>query len=415
MARTGDEQEAAQEAAGPRDRVAAGAVVGAHTLQHLYQHGFYVILPEVYAALSLTPIAGGAIETARRVAGGVASMGGGFVLDRFQDKRILVLYLSLLTMGLGYLLVGVAPTYVVILVAVALANAAGSIWHPAALSLLSQRYPHRRGFWLALHRAAGSVGDVTGPLLVGALLTVLVWQGVLYGALPLALVFALLLWVVLRKAPQWQATTQAPTGERRSFREQSKALGAMLRGRSLRRLLLVGAFNGLGQGGLLVWLGIYLSETQGMGSVGIGVHTALLTGFGIVAGPLTGMLSDRVGRKPVIAGVLAAKSLIAVGMALAGSGVLLSLLVALMGTVMFGANSLIQAGALDVADGHDLEGSMIGLLWGVNALFAGLSPLVLGVLVQGIGFAVLFWYVAAVNALATVMALMLPRLERRGR
>jgi MFS family permease len=343
----------------------------------------------------------------RRVASGMASMGGGFLLDRFQDKRIQVLYASLVMMGFGYLVVGLVPTYSVIVVAAGVATAAGAVWHPAALSLLSQRYPHRRGLLISLHRAAGSVGDFTGPLVAGGLLVVLMWQDVLYGALPIALLFALALWIVLRRAPGWRATA-AVRGEPRPLRDQLRALGAIVRDRGLLKLLLVAGLSGLGQGGLLVWLGLYLAETQGMGSVGIGVHIALLTGIGVVTGPLYGSLSDRAGRKPVIVGVLATKATIAALMALAAGGVLFSVLVACMGAVMFGVNSLVQAGALDIAEGHGLEGSTIGLLWGANALFVGASPLLLGFAIEAAGFGVLFWYVAAVNVVATLVALVLP-------
>lgn len=395
-----------------QDKVAAGSVIGAHTLQHAYQHGFYVILPEIYTALSLTPVAAGTLEMVRRLASGIASMGGGILLDRFQDKRVLVLYLSLLTMGLGYMLVGVVPTYVVIVAAAGIATAAGSVWHPAALSLLSQRYPERRGLLISLHRSAGSVGDFGGPLLVGGLLVVLMWQDVLYGALPLSILFALVLWVLLRRAPGWKATGTSQY-EHRSMKVQLTAFKQVLRQRSLLMLLLVSGLSGLGQGGLLLFLGLYLAETQGMGSVGIGLHIALLTGLGVVAGPFFGSLSDRTGRKPVIVGVLAGKAAIATLMALTAEGLAFTVLVGLMGTVMFGVNSLIQAGALDIADGRDLEGSMIGLLWGSNAIFVGASPLILGFLIEGVGYGVMFWYVAAVNVVATLVALALPSLRGR--
>lgn len=397
---------------GRHDRIAASSVIGAHSLQHAYQQGFYVILPEIYASLGLTPVGAGALETVRRVAGGVASMGGGFLLDRYQHRRIAVLYVSLVSMGLGYMLIGLAPSYVVILAAAALAGAASSIWHPAALGLLSQSYPHRRGFVVSLHRSSGSVGDVAGPLLVGGLLLVAAWQSVMFGALPVALLFAAALWVMLRKAPTW-TVLDAPDAAPRVLRDQLRVLGTVLRSRSLLMLLVVAGLNGLGQGGLLLWLGLYLRETQQMGSVGVGVHVALLTGFGIVAGPMIGFASDRMGRKPVIVGVLAAKSGIAVLMALTGSGLLFSALVAAMGAVMFGVNSLVQAAALDVADGRRLEGTMIGFLWGSNAVFFGASPLIVGFLIEASSWDVLFWYVAVVNFLGVLAALLLPVLHRR--
>ncbi|MFC1976750.1 MFS transporter [Chloroflexota bacterium] len=387
-----------------RDRLAAVGIITSHTLQHLYGQGFYVILPVIYTSLGLTPVAAGFIGTIRQVSSGVFSMVGGFVLDKFQHRRILVLYLSLLLMGLGYLLVGLSPNYLLILVSIGLAGAAGSVWHPAALGLLSQRYPERRGFMLALHRSSGNIGDVVGPLLVGALMLLLVWQKILFGAFPIAVAMALFLWITLHNAGDWQKLTDQTTTQRR-LGEQLSSLKQVLKNRGLLILFLVSGMSGLGQGSLMLWLPIYLQETQGMGSLGIGIHQGLLSTVGIVSVPAIGILSDKLGRNRVILMVLMAQATIALLMALVGSGIMLTVLVAFMGAFLFALNPLVQAGALDIAEGKKLEGSMIGLLWGSNAAFNGISPVLVGLLIASLGYGVLFWYIAAVKVAAGLLAI----------
>ena len=395
-----------------RDNLAAASVIASHSLQHICTNGFYIILPAIYATLGLTPVTAGAMEAVRRISSGAATMGGGLLVDQLQHRRILILYLSLTTMGFGYLLVGLAPTYLLILLAMGLAGAAGSIWHPAAMSLLSQRYPERRGLLISLHRSSGNVGDTVGPIGVGALLGILAWQGILYSAFPIAIVLVLLLWLILRRVPGWQAT-QAQSSVQRPIREQLSALKKLFKGKGLVVLLLVAGVSGLDQGGLLLWLPLYLQETQGMDSIGQGIHVSLLTGVGIATGPLIGALSDRIGRRSVIVLVLASKTGVAVLMALVGSGLGLTLLVAIMGAFMFGVNALVQVAALDLAEGQRLEGSLIGLLWGNNALFVGAAPVLVGLLVASLGYPVLFWYIAAMNALAFLVSLMLPAMRGR--
>lgn len=394
------------------DKLAAGSIMGAHSLQHAYQTGFYIILVEIYAALGLTPVSAGLLATVRQVTAGLATMAGGLMIDRFQHKRIQVLYLSLIAMGVGYLLVGLAPTFLIILAAAGLAGAAGSLWHPAALSLLSQRYPEQRGLMISLHRSAGSVGDTVGPVLIGAALLALTWRGVLYAVLPLALLTLAVLWLILRKSSNWQALQVKPKERSRPLTEQLRNLGALFRTRSLVLLIMVSALAGLGQGGLLVWLSLYLSQELGMPTFLVGIHVAMLTGIGIFTGPWLGGLSDRIGRKPVIIGVLGAQAAIVGSMAFAGSGILLSVLIALLGAVMFGVNSLVQASALDLAHGRKLEGTMIGLLWGSNAVFVGGAPLFLGLAIQSLGFTILFPYIAAMNFVAMSSAFALPALNR---
>ncbi len=159
----------------------------------------------------------------------------------------------------------------------------------------------------------------------------------------------------------------------------------------------------------MLWLPLYLQEAQGMGSLGIGVHVGLLSGVGIVSVPVIGVLSDRLGRNRVIFMVLMVQAIIAVLMALVGSGIILTILVGFMGAFLFALNPLVQAGALDLAEGKRLEGSMIGLLWGSNAAFSGVSPVLAGFLITStsLGYGILFWYIAAVKVVAGLLAITL--------
>jgi len=241
---------------------------------------------------------------------------------------------------------------------------------------------------------------------VGALLLVLVWQKVLFGAFPIAVVVALLLWTTLRRAGDWQKLTGQTTAQR-MLGEQFAALKEVLKNRGLFLLLLVSGISGLGQGSIMLWLPLYLQETQGMGSLGIGVHVGLLSGVGIVSVPVIGILSDRFGRNRVIFMVLMVQAIIAILMALVGSGIMLTILVGFMGAFLFALNPLVQAGALDIAEGKRLEGSMIGLLWGSNAAFSGVSPVLAGFLITSLGYGVLFWYIAAVKVVAGLLAITL--------
>ena len=401
---------------GIRDHVAAAGVIGSHALQHIYGHAFYVILPVIYDSLGLSPIAAGLIGTIRHLGSGVSSTVGGVLIDRLQHRRLMILYISLVTMGFGYLLVGLAPTYVLILVALSFTSMAGSIWHPTARGLLSQIYPRRRGFMFSLDRSVGSIGDTVGPLAAGGLLLVVAWQQLYIAAFPIALVLVMFLWMVLRRSDAFQELGARTQGVPRPLVEQFRSLKQLFSssGKVLFLLLFVKGISGFGQGGLILWIPLYLQETQGMGPVGLGFHVALLTAVGIATGPAFGFLSDRIGRVPIVLIVLAGKATVAALMAIAGSGVLLTVLVGAMGAFMFGINPLVQAWALDIAHGRRLEGTMLGVLSGSNLIFRGAAPLLVGSVVAALGFGALFWYVAAMNAFALLMVALLVRVLGRG-
>ncbi len=403
---------------GARDHMATAGLISGHTFEHLYSNAFYVLLPAMYTSLGLTPLAAGLVGSMKSMGFGLASTVGGVVVDRIQHRRLLILYISMATMGLGYLLVGLAPSYLLILTAMLLTSVAGSIWHPAARSLLSQTYPNRRGFILSLDRSGGNVGDTVGPLVAGALLMVFAWQHIYMAAFPMALIMSGMLWLLLRRADTFQqlgARTQiAPRPMGRQLRE----LWTLLRtsGTVLLLLVIVKSIAGFGQGGLLLFIPLYLQQTVGMDSLGIGLHVALLTGLGIATAPLFGMLSDRIGRAPVVVLVLAGQTSIAVLMALMGEGIMFTVLVALMGAFLHTVEPIIQAWGLDVAHGRNLEGTVMGTLYAGNFLLRGLAPLILGGVIASLGFSVLFWYVAIVNAVAFLLvAASLPFLLRNSR
>lgn len=54
-----------------------------------------------------------------------------------------------------------------------------NLWHPAAISLLSDLYPKKKGWALGWHSSAANVKDALGPLLTGILLTWMTWRAIL--------------------------------------------------------------------------------------------------------------------------------------------------------------------------------------------------------------------------------------------
>ena len=125
----------------------------------MYGRGFLVLIPAIYVAMGLNPIQAGLMDGVRQLAGGATSMTGGFFVDIFQHRRAQVLTLSLALIGVGYLLVSIAPSYALILAALAIASAGTAMWHPPALGLLAQRFPRRRGLFISMHRSTGNLGD----------------------------------------------------------------------------------------------------------------------------------------------------------------------------------------------------------------------------------------------------------------
>ncbi len=406
----------------PKRKRIAGAIVTGHAFQHMYADGFLVLLPSIYDAFGLSGVSVGVVAAVRQGSAGLLTMGGGFVVDTFSGRRGLLLSSSLFLMGLGYLFVAASPNYGVLLLALVLGSATGSFWHPVALGLLSTTFPANRAFIVSLHRSAGSFGETITPLAVGLVLALITWREVLLAGFLIMTVISIGLYVVLARLGLEQTASDT-----RSLGEQLRELGHMLRTETaLRPLLLVSGLRGMADRAFIFFLPLFIMEglreadadvsAARIGFV-VGYHLVVFSVLGIFVPPVLGALADRIGRKPVMIGVLVG-SLVPLGLlsVYPSVGLGFTVLIALLGMFRFAVANLTQAGALDLAQGRRLEGSMVGLLWGNNALFGSLSPVVAGVLVDrlsgGNAFEVIFPYALGLNLLALVAAFWLPSLGR---
>ena len=143
---------AAPVAALPKRKRIAGVIVTGHAFQHMYADGFLVLLPSIYDAFGLSGVSAGVLSAVRQGSAGLLTMGGGFVVDMFSGRRGLLLSGRLFLMGFVYLLVGAAPNYAFLLLALTPGSATGAFWPPVGPCLLAMPFPSTRAFVIALPR-----------------------------------------------------------------------------------------------------------------------------------------------------------------------------------------------------------------------------------------------------------------------
>ncbi len=388
-----------------KDSVMATTVIGAHALEHMYGRAFLVLIPQIYIALGLAPIQAGLLDAVRQLSGGATSMTGGFFVDMFQHRRAHILAFSMSLIAVGYFLVSIAPTFGLILAALALASAGTALWHPPALGLLAQRFPNRRGLFISMHRSTGNVGDWIGPLIVGGLLAVVGWRWIVGGGTPVLLFLAFVIFFLLRNVsgPKVEGVDY-----KAKFRKQMLDMRESFKGTGMWWIFTVSAVRGMGDRSLLWVIPLYLSDQLGLSNFWVGFHVALLAAPGIFAGPMFGALSDRIGRKPIIVFIMASAVIFPTTMALGGDGLGMTASVMMFGVFLFSVNSLTQAAAVDVAAGKGLEGTFIGLMWGSNAFFGAMASIIAGVLVEYVGWHSAFYFASGLFFLGFLSSLALP-------
>ncbi|UCH84809.1 MAG: MFS transporter [Candidatus Latescibacterota bacterium] len=104
---------------------------------------------------------------------GVGALPAGYIVDRWQAKRMLLI--GVFAMGTGLTLAGALATARAMPVCLMLVGLGASIYHPAGLALIS-RTIHRRGYALGVNGVWGNLGIASAPIVTGVLTWLFGWQ-----------------------------------------------------------------------------------------------------------------------------------------------------------------------------------------------------------------------------------------------
>ena len=239
-----------------------------HTMTHWYPATFYILLPLIGNELGLNYSEIGAILTCQYLVGAISNVPGGLVAD-IVGRKTLLMALSLLWVGVPYLLMGFTHAYWLILVCSALIGIGNNLWHPAAIPLLAQRFPDRRGLAVAFHGMGGNVGDSLAPLAAGVLLTVLSWRNVVILNVIPALIVSLLIVLYLGRSADQKEKSDDKTSRIKPA-DTLWALKTLLKNRTVVMMSTSSAFRSMTQTALLTFLPVFLANQMGYSSLWIG-------------------------------------------------------------------------------------------------------------------------------------------------
>jgi len=379
-----------------------------HSLTHWYPATFYLILPIIGKELGLSYSQIGLIMTCQYIAGAVANIPGGVLVDTVGRKGVLMAT-SLFWVGFPYLLMGFTHSYLMLLGCVALVGFGNSLWHPTAIPTLARRFPERKGLVLSLHGMGGNVGDAVAPIVVGALLAVFSWREVVIMNVVPGIVIALLLFVflgTLRLGGTKREAARAPGAQ--SLRDYFRGLPELFRNRGLILLSTSSAFRSMTQNALLTFLPVYLAYEMGYSPFSVGACMFALQTAGFAAAPVAGHLSDRMGRKSVMMTSMAMTAVVLVFMALAGKSLAFVFFVAVLGFFLYAIRPVLQAWLLESTP-RNMGGTSIGVLFGAQALGSSIGPLLGGLVADSYGLTATFAFLAGTIVAANLFILFMPR------
>ena len=377
------------------------------SIAHAVNHAQAVLLPFIF--LALIAEYGVSVQDIAILAA-VGATASGLVqlsyaqLTRTRSRRGIL--------GAGGILFGggfVAQAFTQSFAAFSVANVGsrlgGSPQHPVGNGLLAEQFPQeRRGFAISAHIAGGNVGTVIAGVLGAPLIALIGWRGVSIAFGIPAVLAAVAIILFIRETGSDRAAAVASGSVREAFRR----IG---RDRDLRWVYLTSILGGGGRGLGVVNLFalIYMTSVIGLDERTSGILYGILIVFSVPMPIIAGMLSDRLGRKPLIIAVYLAGAASFVIFLLAGSSVpLLVVGVVAMGLFSFAESPQLQALLADIAEPDIRDASFAAyftLAFGVGSMWTALYGVIIGATGEATGVPIVFLLMAATFLLAAITTL----------
>ena len=357
----------------------------------------YPILKETFA-LDFGQI--GLITLANQMTASVLQPLVGLYTDRHPQTFALAFGMGATLLGL--LLIAFAPTYAVLLFAVALVGTGSSIFHPESSRAARMASGGRHGLAQSLFQVGGNAGTALGPLL--AAFVVLPWGRPAVAAFA---ALALLGMIILSRVGLWVRDHRRAAAARPAA-PAPEALPRALVVRSIAVLCLLIFSKQFYLAAISSYYTFYLIETFHVSVKDAQILLFVFLGSVAVGTFAGGPIGDRIGRKAVIwisiLGVLPfTLALPHVGLAAT------AVLSVLIGLILASAFSAIIVYAQDLMPGR--VGMVAGLMFGFAFGIGGLGAAVLGELADWTSIGFVYRLCAWLPALG-ILTVLLPDLRR---
>jgi FSR family fosmidomycin resistance protein-like MFS transporter len=387
----------------PAVRETALGVLGAISLCHLLNDLMQSVIPAVYPilkdsyALDFGQI--GLITFANQATASLLQPVVGYFTDRAPKPYSLAAGMAFTLVGL--VLLSFAPSFLVVLVAVACVGIGSSIFHPESSRVARLASGGRHGFAQSLFQVGGNAGSAMGPLLAAFVVLPNGQRSIAWFALT-----ALIGMTILTRVGSWY---QAHLVEQASRPRRAPAAG-LPEGRVLRSLAILVALvfsKNVYLASLTSFYTFYLIHKFGVSVQSAQVHLFILLGAVAAGTFIGGPVGDRIGRKYVIwvsiLGVLPFTLLLPYA-----NLFWTEVLTVVIGLILASAFSAIVVFAQELVPGRvgTISGLFFGFAFGAGAVGAAL----LGVLADATSIELVFTICSFLPAIG-LLTYFLPNLE----
>ena len=312
---------------------------------------------------------------------GVGQVFTGYISDLSKVKWPFI-SLGLVILSVSLCAMSFCNSYTCLIVFNLLAGFGASFYHPCGIALLVKSMKDKiQGKILGIHGVGGGIGILVYPVLAGIILSKWGWRHALLMLFPTGIIAASFFFLT-REEPSFYAG-------RKHYRVLNRE-----------SLLLIALFGCLAMfyRGFVTFLPVRLEEI-GYSVASVTTVVTLFYGTGVIGELTSGFLTDRYSRKWIVFASLLAASILVV--------ILFQFVWVLVIPLGFVAYTVwIPTTAVYVEGVPEAwYGTALGLLQGLAALMAFLSPIAMGVIAEKSGIASSFFFLCAVALTGAFLSL----------
>lgn len=360
--------------------------------------------PYIVKDLGLSNTQVGMLAGALSLAIAITSLLGGRLADRTgQRKLILIICTVIFSIGSGA--GGLAATFTILLVArFALGVAEGPMVPISQTVMAETSAPARRGLNMGFMQMVGAfaLGGMAGPIIATQLAESVGWRMTLFISILPGLLLAAIMFFFIRPDPDRKVARARP---QLSF---GSALRKLLAIPNMRVALAVAAMFTAWLVLQNTFLALFLTEVKGLAPTAAGGVIAMGGAAGIIGGIGLPLLSDRIGRKPVVIGATLAGVLCPIALLMLPSDPFMLGAAILLGWIPLGIAPLYCATIPTESVDPVLATTAVGLSMGTAELFGGMAaPALAGPIADAHGLGSVLWICVGLALAAAFAALFL--------
>lgn len=345
------------------------------------------LLPVLTVVHGLSYLLAGTLAMVANISSSVVQPALGRWFDRTHATWIMEA--GMIANCIGMSMVGISPDYLILMMLVAVTGLGHAAFHPPAYSTVMKLSSSSKGGVTGIFLAAGNVGWFVGPILAGVLVSVFgLWSTILL--LPAGLIIAVLTSKKLTKPKETIASSKKeklPTNRRH-----------------LSLLATIASFRSVATQSAIAFLPLYLVSIGHTLFLATAL-TSLWLALAVLGQVCGGFISDRIGRRVVIATSLLIGSALFYGF-LVVSGFLSLILLVLSGAFLYASWTVIVTMASEIAPGN--LGAVAGLMLGFTIGIGGVAAAIFGAAADVLGLTTAFYLAVMFPVAGGILAFLLP-------